>query len=63
MQNVKIWYNERESGKDVNVSSCREVGGGETSIRKGTGCSSSRFGVLISDFGLIRVLWAKRNDI
>lgn len=28
MQNVKIWYNERESGKDVNVSSCREVGVG-----------------------------------
>ena len=29
MQNVKIRYNERESGKDVKVSSCREgVGGG-----------------------------------
>ena len=37
MQNVKIWYNERESGKDVNVSSFREgeVGGGELPYERG----------------------------
>ena len=35
MQNVKIWYNEREGGKDVNVSSCQEVGGGGLPYERG----------------------------
>ena len=35
VQNVKIRYNERESGKDVNVSFCREVGGGGLPYERG----------------------------